>query len=305
MNLRDLRYIVAVADLGRFGKAADVCNVSQPTLSGQILKLEQELGVAIFERVGKQVRTTPAGAEILRHARRTLAAAGDITASARAASDPLFGPIRLGVIPTLAPYLMPYILPLAAERLPKAPLMLVEDLTGRLLGPLADGELDAILIATDPGSDRLAQIALFDEPFWLVMPADHPLATAKKIRARDIDPKSLLLLTDGHCLRDQALALCGTHEATGAGPADVRAASLETLLHLTAAKYGLTLAPRLAVAGWRTLNASVVARPIADAGATRRVRLAFRRDMPRQTALEELAAIVCDGLPDCVTRIPA
>ena len=116
MNLRDLRYIVAVADHGRFGKAAEACNVSQPTLSGQILKLEEELGVAVFERIGKQVRVTPPGEEILRHARRALAAAGDIVAAARSASDPLHGPIRLGVIPTLAPYLMPWVLRLTAER---------------------------------------------------------------------------------------------------------------------------------------------------------------------------------------------
>ncbi len=304
MNLRDLRYIVAVADLGRFGKAAEFCNVSQPTLSGQILKLEEELGVSIFERIGKTTRATAAGAEIIRHARRALAAAGDIVASAHAARDPLFGSIRLGVIPTLAPYLMPFLLPLAAERLPKAPLTLVEDLTGNLLGPLAEGELDAAILATDPESSRLEQIDLFVEPFWLVMPASHPLSRAKSIHPADIDPGSLLLLTDGHCLRDQALALCpsGAERATGA--ADMRAASLETLLHLTAAGFGLTLAPRLAVASWPHLSGKLVARPIEGDGASRRVRLVHRRDAPRRMVLEALANVVRDGVPDSVRRLP-
>ena len=307
MNLRDLRYVIAVAELGHFGRAATACHVSQPTLSGQILKLEEELGVTIFERVGKQVRTTPVGQEILAHARRTVAAANDIMTTARASRDPLAGPIRLGVIPTLAPYLMPYVLPRAAELLPKAPLMLIEDLTGHLLPPLCDGSLDAALIATDPGTDRLGEIDLFDEPFWLVMPADHVLARKKEIALTDIDPQSLLLLTDGHCLRDQALDLCSAqgHAGVPAGSADVRAASLETLIHLTAAKYGLTLVPRLAVANWPGLSDKLAARPIRGAAASRRVRLVFRPDMPRRRALETLAEVVRSSLPACVPCLPA
>jgi LysR family hydrogen peroxide-inducible transcriptional activator len=304
MNLRDLRYVIAVAELGHFGKAANACHVSQPTLSGQILKLEEELGVAIFERVGKQVRMTPVGDQILAHARRTVSAAADITATARASRDPLAGPLRLGVIPTLAPYLMPYVLPRVALDLPKAPLMLVEDLTGHLLGPLADGQLDAALIATDPPNERIATLDLFDEPFWLVMPSDHPLAKAKRIDLASIDPRSLLLLTDGHCLRDQALEMCGRTEGTGAGTADVRAASLETLIQLTAAKYGLTLVPRLAVANWPGTATRLTARPISDPKASRKVRLAYRRDMPRKAALEALATVVRNSLPDCVERLP-
>ncbi|HVV94606.1 MAG TPA: LysR substrate-binding domain-containing protein, partial [Hyphomicrobiales bacterium] len=237
--------------------------------------------------------------EIVAHARRTVAAAGDVVAAARASQDPLAGPIRLGVIPTLAPYLMPFVLPRSAERLPRAPLMLVEDLTGHLVGPLADGELDAALIATEPGSERFAEMMLFEEPFWLVMPAGHPLATRRRIGLADIDPKSLLLLTDGHCLRDQALELCGRADIP-AGSADVRAASLETLLHLTAAKYGLTLVPRLAVADWPGLAGRLVAKPIEGTKAMRRIRLVYRRDMPRRRALEVLAEVVRDSVPACV-----
>jgi LysR family hydrogen peroxide-inducible transcriptional activator len=140
MNLRDLQYVLAVADLGHFGRAADACHVSQPTLSGQILKLEDELGVRIFERVGRSIRPTPVGEQILQHARRCVSAADDITALARASRDPLAGPLRLGVIPTLAPYLMPFVLPIAAEALPAAPLMLYEDLTANLLQALTRSE---------------------------------------------------------------------------------------------------------------------------------------------------------------------
>jgi LysR family hydrogen peroxide-inducible transcriptional activator len=301
MNLRDLRYVISVAELGHFGRAAQACHVSQPTLSGQILKLEEELGVTIFERVGKQVRLTPVGEEILAHARRAVSAANDIATAARASRDPLAGPIRLGVIPTLAPYLMPYVLPRAAEELPKAPLMLLEDLTGHVLPPLQDGGLDAALIATDPGNEKLAEIPLFDEPFWLVMPVDDPLAKLKEVDLSTIDAERLLLLTDGHCLRDQALDLCGRQSsAIGSGAADVRAVSLETLVHLTAAKYGVTLVPRLAVANWTGLSDRLVARPLKGTKASRRVRLVYRRDMPRRKAMEALAQVVRNSLPDCV-----
>ena len=301
MNLRDLRYVISVAELGHFGRAAQACHVSQPTLSGQILKLEEELGITIFERVGKQVRLTPVGEEILSHARRAVSAANDISTAARASRDPLAGPIRLGVIPTLAPYLMPYVLPRAAEELPKAPLMLLEDLTGHVLPPLNDGGLDAALIATDPANEKLAEIPLLDEPFWLVMPADDPLAKLKEVDLATIAPERLLLLTDGHCLRDQALDLCGRQSnVVGAGSADVRAVSLETLVHLTAANYGVTLVPRLAIANWTGLSDRLVARPLSGVKASRRVRLVYRRDMPRKKALEALAEVIRKGLPDCV-----
>ncbi len=305
MNLRDLRYVISVAELGHFGRAAMACNVSQPTLSGQILKLEEELGVTIFERVGKQVRLTPVGEQILANARRSVAAAEDIVTAARASRDPLAGPIRLGVIPTLAPYLMPYVLPRAASDLSKAPLMLMEDLTGHLLPPLADGRIDAAIIATDPGTDRLAEIDLFEESFWLAMPADDPLAGESEIDLGAVDPRQLLLLTDGHCLRDQALELCGRQgaESSLAGSADVRAVSLETLVHLTAAKYGLTLAPRLAMENWAGLKDQLTFRPIKGDKANRKVRLAFRKDMPRRKAMETLAEVVKASLPDCVRRL--
>ena len=224
MNLRDLRYIVAVADFGHFGRAAAACNVSQPTLSGQIRKLEEELGLAVFERVGRSVRPTPAGAQILLYARNALAAADDIGAVAQRSRDPLAGPFHLGVIPTLGPYLMPYVLPGAKQALAAMRLVLVEDLTMRLIELVGAGKLDAAIIASDPETPGLSVDPLFDEDFWLVLPQGHALSRKNRIDVSEINSHDLLLLTDGHCLRDQALDLCGNPPA-GDAIADMRATS--------------------------------------------------------------------------------
>lgn len=291
MNLRDLRYVAAVAELGQFGRAASACNVSQPTLSGQILKLEEELGVQIFERDGRVARVTERGEAIVAHARRVIGAADDLKAAAAASRDPLEGPIRLGIIATIGPYLAPWLLPATARDLPCAPIRLVEDLTAHLLPLLADGKLDAAIIATDPPNDRLEEAALYDEPFCLMAPSSHPLAKRKSVRVGEIDPRSLLLLADGHCLRDQALDLCGHPDLGGASGADMRAASLETLLHMTAAGFGVTLAPRMAADGWRG-KGGLVAVPLKGADVARKVRLVWRRDMPRKAAMLALANVV-------------
>lgn len=297
MNLRDLQYVVAIADHAHFGRAAEACHVSQPTLSGQVAKLEEELGVGIFQRSGRVIRPTEAGEEIVAHARRTLAAAQDIIDSARAHRDPLSGRLRLGVIPTLGPYLMPYILPLAKEKLPLAPLMLVEDLTGHLVPLVSEGKLDAALIATDPNLPELTGVELFDEPFFVVTPANHPYVAKKALRTADLDPRSLLLLTDGHCLRDQALDLCAHPLAGEQNMADMRATSLETLLHLTAAGYGVTLVPQLAIEAGRASTDQLAFRPLEGDKTARRVRLLWRRNSPRAKALVELARLIRASLP--------
>lgn len=296
MNLRDLRYVVAVAELGQFGRAASACNVSQPTLSGQILKLEEELGVQIFERDGRVARVTERGEAIVAHARRVIGAADDLKAAAAASRDPLDGPIRLGIIATVGPYLAPYLLPAAARDLPRAPIRLVEDLTGHLLPLLADGKLDAAIIATDTPGERLEEAALYDEPFCLMAPAGHPFARRKSVRVDEIDPRNLLLLADGHCMRDQALDLCGHPDLGGAAGADMRAASLETLLHMTAAGHGLTLAPQMAAEGWRGTD-GLVAVPLKGENVLRHVRLVWRRDTPRKAALLALAGVARGCLP--------
>ncbi|MBN9081704.1 MAG: LysR family transcriptional regulator [Rhizobiales bacterium 62-17] len=303
MNLRDLQYIIALSEHGHFGKAAAACNVSQPTLSGQIAKLEEELGIAVFHRVGRSVRPTEAGEEIIEHARRAVSASQDIVDIARANRDPLSGRLRLGVIPTLGPYLMPYVLPAAAEKLPNAPLVIVEDLTGNLVPLVAQGKLDAAIIATPPEPAELTSMELFDEPFWVATPANHPLLALKTVSASDIDPKSLLLLADGHCLRDQVVDLCRQQEASIAGHADIRATSLETLLHLTGAGFGVTLVPQMAIESGRASGVQMSIRPLAGDDATRRIRLIYRRNSPRLKALVELARLIRAALPEPMRKL--
>jgi LysR family transcriptional regulator, hydrogen peroxide-inducible genes activator len=297
MNLRDLRYIVAVADLGHFGRAAEACSVSQPTLSGQIRKLEDELGLAIFERVGRGVRSTPAGAQILLYARHALAAADDITGVAQRGRDPLAGPFHLGVIPTLGPYLMPYVLPRVKTSLTAMRLVLVEDLTVRLVELVGAGKLDAAIIASDPDAPGLTVDPLFGEDFWLVLPHGHALNKKNRIDVGDIDPHSLLLLTDGHCLRDQALDLCG-HPAAGAAIADMRATSLTTLLHMAAAGYGMTLIPALALKQEQPLPGDLVARRLSGRKARRSVRLISRPSHPRRSALDALRKLIQESVAE-------
>ena len=293
MNLRDLQYVVRVADLGHFGRAATACHVSQPTLSGQILKLEQELGVAIFERSGRQIRLTRAGEKIVTEARRATEAAESIATIAAASRDPFVGDLRIGIIPTIAPYLVPTLLPKARDALPDAPLTLVEDVTDDIVRPLAEGDLDGAVVASSVQGDRLASIALFTESLSVLMPAGHRLAAQRTVRAADIDPKSLLLLNEGHCLRDQALDFCGHPDLGRSAGADTRATSLETLLHLTAAGYGVTIVPAIALALWSGMTDKVVARPLV--GAQRAIQLVHRRDAPRRAALERLAEVLRDS----------
>jgi len=306
MNLRDLDYLIALADHGHFGRAAAMCHVSQPTLSGQVRKLEGELGVAVFERDGRQLRPTPVGEQLIAEARRAAAAAARMRALARAHADPLVGPVRLGAIPTLAPYLLQGLLDAMAARLPAMPPAVREALTAELEAAVEAGELDAALTATAPARPNLVEIALFDEPFRLVASRDHPLGQGDPqvpIPQGAIRPDELLLLADGHCLRDQALAACAraggnASDGRGAGAAaDLRAAGLETLVRLAAAGRGLTLVPALALEGPATLDPRLVARPIAGAGASRRIRLIHRRGDPRRTAYVTLAEVVRESLP--------
>ena len=292
MNLRDLRYVVAVADQGHFGRAAQSCAVSQPTLSGQILKLEKELGVDLFERIGKSVTLTAAGVPILAHARRAVTAADDVVAAAAALRDPEAAPLRLGIIPTLAPYLMPLVLPAIATAMPRLQLILIEDLTERLVEPVARNQLDVALIASEPEESALQEQALFDEPFWLVMRADHPLALNDVVRADEIPPGSMLLLQDGHCLRDQALDLCQRPFGEAGVMADMRASSLDTLLQMADAGFGLTLMPHLAVVRDVPLPRRLVARRLAGPHASRRIRLVYRAGSARRATIDRLAAIV-------------
>lgn len=300
MNLRDLRYLVAVADARHFGRAAAACFVSQPTLSGQIRKLEEELGVALFERDSKSVATTPVGEEVIRHARLALEQADAMRAAAEAHKDPLAGPLRLGVIPTLAPYLIPLVLRPLRARYPELRLVLSEEITTSLVDRLRSHALDAALVATDEADAELAAIPLFVEPFWAAVPRKHPLAQADEVSVRQVNATDVLLLADGHCLADQVQSVCGASRAATSEAGDLRAASLETLLQLVGAGEGTTLVPALALRGAWTTDAGVVAIPLRAADAHRTVSLVYRRAYPRVRALEALADVIAESLPNTV-----
>jgi LysR family hydrogen peroxide-inducible transcriptional activator len=292
MNLRDLEYALAVERTSSFTRAAEACNVSQPTLSTQIRKLEDELGVQIFERDGHTIRVTPAGAAILARAKSVVGSAEELVESARSARDPLVGPLRVGMIPTLAPYLLPHILPGARLRLPDSPLVIFEEQTARLEERLTTGQLDAAILATPVSAPGLIETPLFDERLWVALPPADPLAEQTSIASGDIDPATLLLLTEGHCLREHALTLCTSAAAASRAMADLRASSLETLLNLVEAGYGLTIVPALALQGAQIAGGRVVARPLSDENARRSVRLVHRRNTIRLPALNTLAGIV-------------
>ncbi len=301
MNLRDLRYVLAVAEHGHFGKAAEASFVSQPTLSGQIKKLEEELGVTIFERTNRSVEITPIGEQLLVHARRVLEQVEAMENLARSAQDPLAGPLRLGVIPTLGPHLMPLILPSLRRDFPRLKLVLREEITEQLLMRLRRHELDAVLIATPSNDDDLAEIPLFVEPFWLAHPATHPLYHKDEIYEEDLPVDELLLLTDGHCLTEQIRAAC--HLENAAGHDDLRASSLETLTQLVGAGFGCTLVPALALrSSWAT-DTGVILRQVTMENAERRIRLVARKTFPRGPALKGLADLIRAHLPNTVRRL--
>ncbi|MGV6871518.1 LysR substrate-binding domain-containing protein [Pseudochelatococcus sp. B33] len=244
MNLRELQYLVALAQHRNFGRAAEVCLVSQPTLSTQIRKLEEELGVALVERAPRNVMLTAAGVEIVERARRALHEIEQIRVTARRCRQPGAGSVRLGVFPTLGPYLLPHVVPRIGERFPRLELLLVEDKSDVLLERLDAGGLDAAILATPVQHAQLHCEALFDEPFLLAVPRRHPLARRATIDVAELARHDLMLLEDGHCLREQALDVC--HLAGGAEAARFRATSLETLRQMVLAGSGITLLPQLA-----------------------------------------------------------
>ncbi len=303
MNLRDLRYVLAVAEHRHFGKAAVATFVSQPTLSGQIKKLEEELNVTIFERSNRSVEITPIGEQLLVHARRVLEQVEAMENLAKAAQDPLAGPLRLGVIPTLGPYLMPLILPALRQDFPRLKLVLREEITEQLLVRLSRHELDAVLIATPADSDDYLELPLFHEPFWLAHPTTHSLYHKDEIYEKDLPLDELLLLTDGHCLTEQVMVAC--HLEGTAGHDDLRAASLETLIQLVGAGLGCTFVPALALGSSWATDTGVILRQVKFANAERLVRLVARKTFPRAKALKALAGLIQAHLPNTVRRLKA
>ncbi len=290
MNLQDLRYLVSLAEHRHFGRAAEACHVSQPTLSSQIRKLEEELGVTLLERTNKRVDLTPVGSQILTHAREALAQAAQMEAVARAARDPLVGPLKLGVIPTLAPYLMPRILKPLRQAYPGLIIELWEDQTRPLIEGLRNHRFDAALLATVSDVPEITEIALFDEPLLAALPVAHRLAGAKVVTEKSLAAE-LLVLADGHCLSNQALAACGAKagQARSALQSSMQAATLETLVNLVSAGYGATLVPALAVEALSHLE--IVLLPLAG-NSYRTIRLASRPGFPRPQALRALEKVI-------------
>lgn len=306
MNLRDLQYVVAVAETRHFGRAAARCFVSQPTLSGQIKKLEEELGVAIFERSNRAVRVTPVGEQLLLHAHQINEQAEAMVQLAQAHRDPMAGPLRIGAIPTLSPYLMPLILaPLRREH-PRLRPVLSEETTDTLIERLQRHEIDTALLATETDADEFESIALFDEPFWFAFPSDHPLYLKENITRADLDETDLLLLAEGHCLAQQVMDLCRVSERNaGSGLADLRASSLETLLQFVGAGFGSTLVPALAMRGSWTSDTGVVVRQLEFDDARRRVSMVYRKSFPRKQALLAFADVIWQHLPNTVFSLRA
>ena len=285
MNLQDLIYFAAVAEHRHFGKAAHACHIGQPTLSGQLRKLEQELGVTLFERNNRRVDITPAGEKILEHTRRILEEVRQIETSAKSARDQLSGPLKLGVIPTVSPYLMPLILGPLEKAYPRLTIELWEDVTEVLLERLMRQQLDAAIVATDVPAPGLTELMLFDDPFLAALPPGHKLAQRESVKESSL-AADLLVLADGHCLAGQAREVCAGGTRNGGA---MRAASLETLLNLVAAGYGTTLIPQLAAPA--LAGRGVVLRPLAGR-ASRTIRLASRPAFPRPKALQALAGVV-------------
>lgn len=302
MNLRELQYLVALAEHRNFGRAAEVCLVSQPTLSTQIRKLEEELGVALVERAPRNVMLTAAGAEVVERARRVLDEVEQIRASARRRSRPGAGTVRLGVFPTLGPYLLPHVVPRIAERFPRLELLLTEDKSDLLLERLDEGGLDAAILASPIQNAQLHGELLFEEPFLLAVPRRHPLARRGVVDTAALADHDLMLLEDGHCLREQALDICRL--AGGAEAARFRATSLETLRQMVLAGSGITLLPQLAATAPTPHAEGIRLLRFAGEPPGRQVAMFWRKSSALDDVLGAVADIVRDVAQTLLAEAP-
>ena len=310
MTLTELKYIVAVAREKHFGKAAEACFVSQPTLSVAIKKLEEELDLKLFERGGSEVSVTPLGEAIVRQAQSVLEQAAAIKEIAKRGKDPLNGPLRLGIIYTIGPYLLPELVRHAIAMTPQMPLMLQENFTVKLLDMLRTGELDCAILAEPFPDTGLAIAPLYDEPFLVAVPASHPLAQQPSISSEALKKETMLLLGTGHCFRDQVLEVCPEFARFSSDADGIRksfeGSSLETIRYMVAAGMGITVVPQLSVRTWDKSegpNQQVVYLPFDAPAPTRRVVLAWRRSFTRYEAIAALRNAVHACKLDGVTRL--
>lgn len=285
MNIRDLRYFLAVVDLEHFGQAADKCCVTQPTLSGQIKKLEEELGVTLFERTNRRVMVTESGRHIAHSARRILREVDAIHETAKSSHDPLSGKFRLGAFPTLATYIFPDLVPKVKETMPDLRLILIEEKTAILMDKLHHGEIDAALLALPVHDGFFAHQKLFDDEFYLAVPNGHKLMTQTKINQEILRQHRLLLLEEGHCLRNQALEVCRRHDI--AEEQDFKATSMETLRQMVKAGTGITFMPKIAIG---ENDKGICYIPFEPPVPTRQIGLVWRKTTPRQEVMNNLVA---------------
>jgi LysR family transcriptional regulator, hydrogen peroxide-inducible genes activator len=306
MTLTELRYIVALARERHFGRAAEACHVSQPTLSVGVKKLEEELGVVLFERSKTDISLTPVGARIVEQAQRVLDEAGIVRELALGAQDELAGPLRLGAIYTIGPYLFPHLIPLLHERLPQMPLVIEENYTARLAEKLKQGELDAILIALPFEEAGIVTEAVYEEPFVVVLPASHPWTEREQIAAVDLgtETETLLMLGAGHCFREQVLEACpACRHGSQALQKTLEGGSLETIRHMVASGMGITVLPCSAAGADRYSQRLLSIRRFTPPVPSRTVALAWRRHFPRPRALAALAEAIRDCELSCVSPI--
>lgn len=289
IKLKDLRYLVAVADTGHFGQAAARCFISQPTLSAQLKKLEDYLGVQLIERQPRGASLTQAGEQIVARARLILSASDDVITIAQTYRDPLSGRLKVAMIPTVGPYVLPQVVPAVRRQLPRLELLLFEYQTAVMLAKLHTGEVDVGVLALPVEDEGLSSRKLYEEDFNVALPENHRLARQASIRIADLEDECLLLLEEGHCLRDQALEVCRfpVHERQ-----DFRATSLETLRQMVAAGAGVTLMPALASGGAYNNTRGVVIRPLARPTPRRQIGAVWRKSSARVAAIEAF----CDVL---------
>jgi LysR family hydrogen peroxide-inducible transcriptional activator len=305
VTLTELRYVVAVARERHFGRAAEACFVSQPTLSVAVKKLEEELGVTLFERGPGEVTLTPAGQPIIEQAQRVLEEASRIKEIAAAGRDPLAGPLRLGAIYTIGPYLLPRLIPILRRNAPAMPLHIQENFTHRLAESLKRGEVDVILVALPFQEPGVQTRAVYDEPFFVAVPKGHPWETRKRITSEELTGESLLLLGEGHCFRDQVLEICHVvrSKERSSLARTVEGGSLETIRQMVASGVGVTVLPATSINA-STASDLIRVLPFSKPAPLRRVGLAWRKSFPRPEAIEVLRkAILACSLPH-VDKLP-
>jgi len=303
MTLTELRYVVALAQERHFGRAAQKCFVTQPTLSLALAKLEEELGVRLFERNKNEVLVTPLGGEIVEQARRVLDEVGKIASLARGSQDQLAGALRLGVIPTIGPYLLPELVPILRKRTPDMPLMIEENFTGNLVPMLRDGEIDAAIVALPFVVTGVKTRTLYEEPFSVVVPEGHAWAKRKHVRPDELAGENLLVLNAGHCFREQVLEACPGQSNT-ASPEGRSGSSLETIRNMVASGLGVSVLPAMALQR-RYMNKLVREIPFAAPVPSRKVAIAWRASFSRPKAVEAVARAILEVKLDCLKMVAA